>query len=177
MRKTFLLFIFILSVGQYQICFAQQSKLDSLVGLSETAKSDTGKINSWNSIAEEFRSNDPDTAFYFAKLALCLSEKISFKTGLANAKLWLGTAATNLSIYDTAMQYLSDAEKEYTILLSSENSDKYKIKKSLARTYSNIGVVYNYKGEYSEALKNYLGSLKTSEEIDDKKMIATTYSN
>ena len=42
----------------------------------------------------------------------------------------------------------------------------------IAGHYNNIGVVYQYMGNYPEALKNYFAALKIFEEIGDKKGIA-----
>ena len=50
-------------------------------------------------------------------------------------------------------------------------------KKGIANSYNNIGVVYESQGNYPEALKSYLASLKIQEEIGNKYGISASYNN
>jgi len=73
-----------------------------------------------------------------------------------------------ISNYDSAFHYTSQA------LVVGE---RLGFKRGIARTYTIIGNVYNIKGNYPEALKNYFTSLKHYEEVGDKHKIALIYSN
>lgn len=86
-----------------------QQKVDSLLNVLKTAKADSNKVNTLNALAMEFRSNNPDTAFYLAQQALTISEKINFRKGIAEAYLWMGTSITNLGKNEEALSYLSKA--------------------------------------------------------------------
>ncbi|MEK6615672.1 MAG: tetratricopeptide repeat protein, partial [Bacteroidota bacterium] len=175
---------------------AQQNKIDSLINvLKELDKSsplrgdrggwglDTNKVNTLNALAMEFRSNNSDTAVYFAKQALALSQKINYAQGIAEAYLWHGTAIINLGKYDEALSLLNKAIQ----LLNSpalKGGDKGALSalrgdkggcKLLARAYNNIGIIYYNQGSYPDALKNHFASLKIKEEIGDKQGIANSY--
>ncbi len=183
MKKTLLLFV-ILNSFQH-LCLAQkqgQEKIDSLFSVLKVAKEDTAKVNTLNAIAFEYRSNKPDTAIYFANEALSLATKVNFKMGVADAYLWIGTAITNLGKYEKALSPLNDALRLYDQLLqitigAEKTENKSKIFTQKAKCYNNIGNIYYYQGNFPEALKNYLASLKIREEIGDKKGIADSYNN
>ncbi len=70
--------------------------------------------------------------------------------------------------YDTAKYYAQIAIKL---------AEKLGYKKGIASAYNNIGLIYNNRGDYPEALKNYFASHKIFEEIGDKKGIANNYVN
>lgn len=51
------------------------------------------------------------------------------------------------------------------------------IKKNLGVAYNNIGLVYYYRGNYPEALKNHFAALKIQESINDKFGVASSYNH
>ena len=53
---------------------------------------------------------------------------------------------------------------------------KINFRSGIANSYNNIGMHYEYQGNYPEALKNLFAALKIAEEIKDKKLIAYCYS-
>src|ERR1700739_1850893 len=50
-------------------------------------------------------------------------------------------------------------------------------KKGIAVSYTNIGNVYFYKGNYSDALRNNLEALKINKDMNDKIAISDSYNN
>ena len=107
------------------------------------AKEDTAKVNTLNTLAQEFKSNNPDTAIYFANEALALATKLNYKMGIADAYLWIGKAITNLGKYDEALKNSNDALRIYDqLLISEKTADKSKILKQKANAYNNIGTIY-----------------------------------
>ena len=50
-------------------------------------------------------------------------------------------------------------------------------KQGVAASYNNIGIVYDFQGDYKGALKNYFASLKIKEEIGDKQGMAASNIN
>ena len=166
-KKTILLLVFATSF--YQISFAQQNKIDSLIKVLKIAKDDTSKVNTLNALSEQFWQ----IAKYaegkkYAEDALLLAEKTSFKKGIANAYNTIGNIYLSQSNYPEAV-------KNYfaSLKIREDIGDK----EGIADSYSGIGVIYMYKSNYPEALKNHLASLKIKEEIGDKKGIAASYSN
>src|ERR1039458_2864591 len=103
--------IFLIGVFCFWSSLSGQDKItDSLLTVLHTAKEDTARINTLNLISCEFKSNNPDTAIYFAKQALVLASKIEYKIGIADAYTWLGTAVSSLGKYDEALKELTIAK-------------------------------------------------------------------
>jgi signal transduction histidine kinase len=182
MKINFLLFVMLTlavpSLSQKQ----GQERIDSLFFVLKTAKQDTTKVNTLNVLAYEFRSNNPDTAIYFANEALLLATKTNYKIGIANSYLWRGVANMNLGKYDEALKNSREALKIYDQLIikasGTENaSDTSNILNLKARAYNNMGVIFKGQGNYPEALKNSFAALKIREENGDKTGIATSYNN
>src|SRR6266536_1660806 len=155
-----------------------QEKIDSLFAVFKTAKQDSIKINALNGLAYEFRSNNADTAIYFASEALALATKTNYETGIINAYLYKAIATMNLGKYGEALKNNMNALKVCDELLSSEKAtDKSKILKLKAGAYSSIANIYDEQGNYTEALKNNFAALKIREETKDKVGIAASYNN
>src|ERR1700741_2352325 len=91
----------------FPFSYAQQGKTDSLFTVLKTSGADTGKVNTLNALAMEFRNNDPDTSVYFSGQALALSKNTGYKKGEAEACLWMGTAIPSRGKYDEALYYLN----------------------------------------------------------------------
>ena len=93
------------------------------------------------------------------------------------------------NVYDsTKVKILNDLSREYILIADNENAGKYideafaiaqeiNYKKGIAMSYSNIGLIHNYQGNYPEALINYLASLNIFEEIRDRQRMAKLLSN
>lgn len=79
--------------------------------------------------------------------------------------------------YDKAMQYANESKSLAEKLLAQNSSSLPVIKKILSKTHNTIGSIYSRQGNYPEALKNYLASLKIKEELGDKNGIARSYNN
>jgi len=171
------LYIFFALCGLVLNVFGQNKKLDSLFTVLKITKEDTIKINTLNTLACEFRSNNSDTAIYLANQALILSQKIDYKMGMADAYLWGGTAVNTLGKFEEAIKQLTKAKNIYEQLLTTGAKNILKIKKHLASSCNNIGNVYLNQGNYGKAVENYLVSLKIREEIGDKNSIAASYNN
>src|SRR6266496_3141726 len=155
-----------------------QEKIDSLFAVFKTAKQDSIKINALNGLAYEFRSNNADTAIYFASEALALATKTNYETGIINAYLYKAIATMNLGKYGEALKNNMNALKVCDELPSSEKAtDKSKILKLKAGAYSSIANIYDEQGNYTEALKNNFAALKIREETKDKVGIAASYNN
>jgi signal transduction histidine kinase len=141
-------------------------------------KEDTARVNQLNALAFEFKSNDPDTAIYFAGLALELSKKWNYKLGVANADANIGSAKMNMGDFKSALENLNNALKIYDELLNDVKFiEKPVAVKQKARVYSIIGNICLNQGNYTEALNNYFNSLKLRKEIGDQAGIASVSSN
>ncbi|HEX8515324.1 MAG TPA: tetratricopeptide repeat protein [Bacteroidia bacterium] len=81
--------------------------------------------------------------------------------------------------YPEGLRYGKIALRHADSALSNPVNGKTKrtLKRYKAKTFSNIGIILQEQGNYSEALKSYFSSLKIMEEIDDKKGIASALNN
>jgi len=77
---------------------------------------------------------------------------------------------------DTAI-VLAKQELALAVTLSEVEGQAKKGKKYQAKALNTIGVAFNNKGNYPEALKNYFAALKACEEIKNKQGIASSYNN
>jgi tetratricopeptide (TPR) repeat protein len=86
------------------------------------------------------------------------------------------------------VKHLYKVCREYQLISESDNELNYSkqaltlaqklgYKKGIGNAYNCMGVIYQYQGAYSEALKNYFAALKFKEEIKDKQGIADSYNN
>ena len=175
MKKYFLLICFFVS----SFLWGQNKKTDSLFAVLKTLKQeDTSKVNTLNALAYEFRNNNPDTAIYFATAAMQLSEKMDYKIGIAEAKIWCGVANMRKGKNDIALKYSYEAKKICKQLISSTN--KYSQTKtivSLSWSYNTIGCIYMGQGNYPDALKNHFDALKIREELKNKEGVGQSFFN
>src|SRR5678815_4945402 len=119
--KTKLLILVILILTARSFCQKQgQEKIDSLFSVLTTTMQDTTKVNVLNMLAYELRSNDPDTAIYFANEALALATKTNYKIGIASAYLSQGAATIYLGKYKEALENNVEAIKICNELLNTE---------------------------------------------------------
>ncbi len=93
---------------------------------------------------------------------------IKSETNKVNVLNSLSKAHWQTSDYGTAEKYARDA---------LELSQNIKYRNGEAEAYKNIGVVNDYLGNYSEALKNYSISLEIYGETGDKVGLSATYHN
>jgi two-component system, NtrC family, sensor kinase len=174
MKKFFLTAFIICSLQ----CYAQNKTIDSLSIVLQSAKEDTGKVKILNWLAYLFRSNDPDTAIYFANTAIALATRINDETGIINAYLYKGIATKNLGNFEEALKNNRYALSVCDQLLASDKKiDRSAILKLKAGTYSGMGNIYEEQGNYTEALENNLAALKIRQETGDKAGLAASYNN
>ncbi len=147
---------------------SQTKTTDSLLKRIRNQKRDSNQVNSLNMLAMEYRAIKPDTAIILAKQALSYAQDISYKKGITDSYLWIGTANIFTADYKTALQFLNAC-----IELGNEINQK----KLVSRAYNNIGVIYKKTGNYPEALKNYFASLQIREEMNDFSSAAACYNN
>jgi len=153
MKTTLKIFLLTLFLGIVFSAQAQnQNKIDSLMNALKTAKEDTNKVNTLNTLSKE----DWQTSYYeeakkYAEEALQLSEKIKYKKGIANASHNMGTA------YDYQGNY-PEALKNYFLSLKTE--EEIGNKKGISISYNNIGIIYQFQGNYPRSVKKLFRFVK-----------------
>jgi tetratricopeptide (TPR) repeat protein len=89
-------------------------------------------------------------------------------TNRARALNALSAKLLSIGNYDTALIIANNAKTLAT---------KLGFKKIIASAYSNMGIAYRNKSEYTKALEYYLKAMKMAEEIGDKQLEANTLGN
>lgn len=164
-----LLFLPFLWEGLGMGLYAQQTTIDSLQNVLNSAKEDTNKVNTLNKLAGELTLIlEYEKTFNCAIQASILSDKIDYKKGKAKSLTIIGVVYMNQGNYPEAL-------KNY--FASLKISEEIGNKKEIASSYNSIGNVFYFQGNYSEALKNYFSSLKIREAAGDKKGVAASYNN
>jgi signal transduction histidine kinase len=135
--------------------FAQSNgkRLDSLLNVSKTQK-DLSLINTLNEISWEFKNANMDSAFYYARKALEISQNIQSKKAIAFSYNSLASCFDNIGELDSSLVY---HKKSLDIKLEINNNE------GVADSYNNIGIVYDLKGDYDASLEYYFKALKIYE--------------
>lgn len=170
MRIILILVVFSASV------FAQSGKKDSLLNI---ARKGNGKesIDALNALAFELKSKNPDSAIYYASLALQFSEAIQYDLGEAESNLASGTAQFNLGNTVDAEKILVFALNEFQKLNAEGKVELKRVKKDIGDAYTTLGNIYYSKGEYLLSLSCHQNSLGIRKSIQDQAGIATSYNN
>jgi signal transduction histidine kinase len=152
-----------------QQSFSQNNKIDSLQQVLKTAKEDTNKINTLNTLARETRNTgDYEVSRKYSKESLSLSEKINFERGKVAAYLNIGMTNFYQNNFPVALENL-------TIALSI--STKLKDNLGIANCNNNFALVYTYQGNYSKALNFHQAALKSYKELADTAGMIRSYHN
>jgi tetratricopeptide (TPR) repeat protein/serine phosphatase RsbU (regulator of sigma subunit) len=136
--------------------FAQQQNIDSLLKVAKTGKTDTARINAFLQLSWEFRANNPDKAFEYAREALKRSIDINDQLEKARSLATLGTLHKNSGKYNQALDYNLKALKVYI-----ERNDKWR----MSNSYNNLGNIYLILGRNQEAIDSYQQSIDLCNEL------------
>ncbi len=128
---------------------AQKQKADSLENLLTAEKTDTGKVKLMWQLAGVINVNDPERALLLSQQALVLATNIKYNEGQSKA---LGAMAYTFNIMGNYPKALELNLRRLKL------EEKVNNPRNLAMTLLNIGIVYRYQEEYSEALKYYYRS-------------------
>jgi tetratricopeptide (TPR) repeat protein len=146
-----------------------QQQIDSLYGiLQEHKKTDTLKVQILNALAFAYRYTLPDSARYFAKQALLLSQHLNYPTAEIEAYQNLGLAYDAKGNYQEALRYYKEALR---IAKNTEITSPYSI------TYNYIANVYNKQGYYPQALQYYQKAIVWATKVNDQEIIARCTNN
>jgi tetratricopeptide (TPR) repeat protein len=115
-----------------------------------------------------FLTGNYDSSLYYCNQAKLLSEKISWKKGLAQSFNNLGLVYKNQGIYAEALK------NHFAALRLREELDDLK---GVASSNNNIGNVYQNQGNFNEALKHHFISLKMHKESGNAFGLAGSYNN
>ncbi|MBN4051178.1 tetratricopeptide repeat protein [bacterium AH-315-M05] len=157
--------------------FAQQSKIDSLLTVLQTA-TDTARVNILSDLCWEYKNKDPDKGLEYGiqglNIAMTLKHSSDVKIAKSSRKCLASLLNTMGLVYKDQGNY-AKAISHFTQSLKINEEIKYKT--GIAHCLNNIGLIYMNTGNYEKALNNYLQALKIYEEIKTKSDIAMNLTN
>ena len=167
-RLPFLILFFItLCSTTLNICFAQRFEhIDLILQKLPQAKEDTNKVKLYAALIADYSLVNPDEGLKYETEALRLAEKLNWKKGIAQIKLYIGRVYWRKGRFQEALNYHFDALK-----LNEELGNKM----AIIITTSQIGQDYADGANYPEALKYFNKTLALYKEAGDKKGMSMTY--
>lgn len=118
--------------------------------------------------AYTFEQKQPQKALQLYTKSHQLSLKFNYKEGAYKSLLYSGIVYSNVGKYDSA-QYFYNKCINY--------SKRAKILIGEAKGYVNLANLYQFKGDYPSAIKNYIKSIKIFEKTKDSVLISQSYQN
>ena len=149
--------------------FGQNQKVDSLEALINSGIRDTTMVNRLLEISVILNKDEPDLAQKYANEAIGIAKELNYKKGLAYGYKNLGLP---LYFKGELNNELVGYWKE-SLDIFNEIGDK----QGISNLQSNIGSIYQTKGDDPTALSYFLNSVRLAEEIGDSLRIATAYLN
>ena len=178
MKRHFLkLFPFLLITSwpfttKAQSSFKDSLKIDSVKKRLQTQKEDSNKVNSLNDLSTAaLAREDFDNSMQYAREALAISEKLSYKKGKADAFYNIAgvmgqQSYTDQNLYPEIYRLLFNALKLYEELGNKEGT---------AQCYEGLGGLKYNEGDYAGALKNNYTALRLYEQSGNKKSLASIF--
>lgn len=168
MKKIFLFsfFFLLISIAPKLLC-GQESKIDSLKSVLGSSITDLQRANAYLGLADALLTiRKIEEGLDYSDSALVLSEKIKYKSGIANAYYFGGSLLVLKGNYKEATENL---EKGVAINIAIGE------KTYLGLCYNSLGVIGYQQGNLDEALALQKRALGLFIETNDKKRQAGTY--
>jgi signal transduction histidine kinase len=140
-------------------------------GSVESAKTGNPKkvsIDSLVDVAFDMQYNNPQAGDSLAGFVMFLSQKESYKRGIALAWFLKSSIQQQLGNYDSAILL---AEKSLQIFIKINDEP------GIARCYNDIGINYDFKAYYDSAITYYLKALALYDEQNDTRGKTNAYNN
>ncbi|MHC1739152.1 MAG: tetratricopeptide repeat protein [Ignavibacteriaceae bacterium] len=143
------------------------NETDSLLSLLPYAK-DTVKIKILNELSQRYSEVPDSMGLVYGRKAVALSKELGYKRGMALGYLYIGRYYSSMFQYSKSFENYSNSEK-----LSKEINDL----KIYAQVLQNIGVDFDFQGNYPEAINYQRKALTVRTQLGDKNDIAETLIN
>jgi len=157
--------IFILIQG---VSAQNHQVIDSLSQVLETDVSDKKRVDTYNSIAQEYSYTDSLATSKYVNQAIELAEQISYSEGKIDA-------LSTLAWITVVKGHPIDAEIRYKRIMQKADSMGYLSGK--AGAYHGMGVCAMAQGRGKEALDYFNRSLKIYEKLGDQQAMANTFNS
>lgn len=133
---------------------------------SNSANTLSVQLRSLNELGSFYTSKDPDSAFYYAKLALDEAADQNDDYNYALAEKTMGEVFYLQGAYDNAISFLTDALRKF------EGLNK---RVEFARTKLSLGAAYQFHDLWEEALKEFHDARDLFLSLNDSSGLAETY--
>jgi tetratricopeptide (TPR) repeat protein len=172
MRKTTVFFLLLFCFCIAGVLAQSNTTLDSLSFILKTWKDDTAKVNKLNTLVAAFRYSNVDTAIYFVSNSLRIATRLNYEMGIADSKVRMSALCASSGRFNEGIEFSNDALALYEKLFrGATGPDKKMILRKMGTGYGILGHNWTSQGNYPEALRNTLLSLKIREELEDKRGI------
>lgn len=141
---------------------------DSLKQVIRSMADDTDKVNNFIILGQQYENNIPDSAIYYYKEANRLSTLLNYPVGIIR---YINNYTAVLNVQGKFDESLKLHRQALTLC------DRYHLDDMRIKVLINIGVVYQYKGDYKAAADHYLKSLSILEATAGPQSLALVYSN
>ena len=154
------LFLLLLGIKKVDAQNRVEQKIDSLEYLIANTPIDTLKLSHYKSLGDVYLSqNQAKKLLELATEGLALSENLNFPKGLIQMTLFKAIALDIMGQTDEALVLYNNSLK----MAKDYNEGELE-----ARSYLNLGVSYQFSGDYDLALKNQLLAYDLREELSKK---------
>ena len=144
------------------------SRIDSLNTAISNARVSVNKIDLLLLLAEEYKTQIPDSAISISEEALLMSDSLVYNIGQYRSRRILAQAYSGVSGFKKALNYANEANAFLQEL--DEPQEK-------AMILSVYGLVFSEFGDYEKSAEYYFKALKTCEEVQDPNCISTAYNS
>lgn len=133
---------------------SQNKRLDSLL-IEANLQKELSLVNTLNELSWEYKNVDMDSAVFYARKSLKISNRLKDKKAIASSYNSLANCYDAIGMLDSAEVYHKrslDLKLEINHLVGAADS------------YNNLGIVYDLKGDFALSLEYYFKALKIYEE-------------
>ena len=164
LKHTYLLYSFFL-LSFWNVAFAQEenSKIDSLLNIIATEKSDTLRARALVIVGGNIYGKEPKKAEAYYREASVVFSKYNMSKEMAESFSGLGTLHKNYGYLDSSLFYHNKSLELYK---------KIKFLKGMSIVYNNMAITHKEMGEYGKALWYCFEALKLIDEKKNKKQYA-----
>lgn len=171
MKLLRLVFCALITVTSLTAQNQQLRAVDSLLLIIKNKKQDTLLAKNLNLISQNYIYQNSEQGIIYADKALQLSEKLSWKSGIGEALLNIGTHEISKGNYADSERKLAQAKN----IFIAKGDRLY-----IAKTYNQFGILKANQAKYPESLYYFFKSLQLFESINTKdvqKSIGSCYEN
>ncbi len=166
MLRSFFLLLFFSFLGAATLSGQTSTPLDSLIAACDAyTKEDTVKVKMLIQIAGEYQKIAPKSGIKTAEEAIVLARRIGNPFLLAEACNKKGANLSGIGMIDEAIPCFEEASH----LFETAGAPK-----RVAAMLGNIGIMYNYKRDFDNAILYFEKALKAQKSLEDWKGVANT---